>query len=222
LLKESRAIVTPIAGTTRDYLEESISIGGILFRLIDTAGIRPSDDVIEVEGIDRSWRSVKVADLILLLVDASMPVNPDDLSPFLTRLERFQQIILVLNKSDIAKVQPEEFFEPEVFRKAPAVLISARTGEGIAALEQRMLDAVAGRRGEVAEGGTLTNSRHLDAIIRGRFSLSNALKALKEGATGDLVAFDIRESLSALGEITGEVTSDEVLNNIFANFCIGK
>jgi tRNA modification GTPase len=85
-----------------------------------------------------------------------------------------------------------------------------------------MLEAVAGTKGEVAEGGTLTNARHLDAIIRGRLSLSNALEALKEGATGDLVAFDIRESLSALGEITGEVTTDEVLNNIFANFCIGK
>lgn len=222
-LKESRAIVTPIPGTTRDYLEENVSIGGILFRIIDTAGIRPSVDLIEVEGIDRSWRYVKAADLILLLVDASMPVTPDDVAHFLGELDESQHLIVVLNKSDIASdLQPEKVVGPVIFRRVPCVVISAVTGEGLALLEQRMLESVASRKLDMADGGAVTNQRHLEAINRGRLSLSDALGALKKGVTNDLIAFDIRESVAALGEITGEVTTEEVLNNIFAKFCIGK
>ncbi len=222
-LKESRAIVTPIPGTTRDYLEESVSIGGILFRIIDTAGIRPSVDLIEIEGIDRSWRSVKAADLILLLVDSSMPVNPDDHISFLGQLDESQQVIVVLNKSDIAHdLRPDKAVGPEIARRFPVVTISAVTCEGVAALEQKMLESVAARKQDMADGGAVTNQRQLEAINRGRSALSGALSALRNGVTNDLIAFDIRESLAALGEITGEVTSEDVLNNIFAKFCIGK
>ena len=222
-LKESRAIVTPVPGTTRDYLEESVSIGGILFRIVDTAGIRPSVDLVEVEGIDRSWRSMRVADLILLLVDASIPVNPDQLLPFLDGLDESQQMILVFNKSDIAHdVRPENALGPEITRRVPCVVVSSVTGSGVAALEKKMLESVASRRHDMTDGGAVTNRRHLEAINRGRVSLSSALSALRGGATNDLVSFDIRESLAALGEITGEVTTEEVLNNIFAKFCIGK
>jgi tRNA modification GTPase len=222
-LKESRAIVTPVPGTTRDYLEESVSIGGILFRIIDTAGIRPSVDLIEVEGIDRSWRSVKAADLILLLVDASMPVNPDDLSSFLSELDESQEMIVVFNKSDIAEsIQPDVPLGPEIVRRLPSVVISALTGEGVAGLEKQMLELVASRKLDSADSVAVTSQRQLHAINRGRGSLSSALAGLEKGATNDLIAFDIRECLSALGEITGEVTTEDILNNIFAKFCIGK
>jgi len=220
-LKESRAIVTPVPGTTRDYLEENVSIDGILFRVIDTAGIRPSVDLIEVEGIDRSWRSVRMADMIILVIDSTSAFGRDDVVGFLDELDDSQHLIVALNKSDLSPSLKAEALLPAHVR-VPCVAVSALTGEGVEELEQKMLESVADRKSDMVAGGAVTSRRHLDAINRGTRSLSGALRALRSHATYDLLAFDIRESIAALGEITGEVTTEDILNNIFSKFCIGK
>jgi tRNA modification GTPase len=216
LLKESRAIVTPIPGTTRDYLEESVTISGILFRLVDTAGLGESTESIEAEGIARSWKSIQRADVILHVVDATSDV-PRDEEASGVKPDPGQFRVFVLNKVDVAP--PATGWK---VGEGPVALISAKTGEGIKGLSDLLVRSVGEKNIGSHENVQITSRRHHDALSGAALSVANALRALREGRTNEFISFEVREAVSKLAEITGEVTSEEVLNAIFSSFCIGK
>lgn len=223
LLKESRAIVTSIPGTTRDYLEESLTLEGILFRITDTAGIRESEDAIEAEGIARSFRSLESSDIVLLVTEADANERETDEIIRSIRITGRQELVLVRNKIDrtpgekerVARVEPGSGNRTEIW-------LSALTGAGVHSLAGELVHLVA--RSEISreESVCVLSERHAESLLKGARSLETALRSLGSGLTNEFVAFDIRESVSALGEITGEITSEEILNSIFSEFCIGK
>ena len=218
LLNEERAIVSAIAGTTRDTIEESLNIEGIEFRLIDTAGLRNhTADVIEKIGIERSREVMKKADIIVYLFD----VQEESAEELLTQKEQLQQggstFLLVGNKVD---AQPVPAIR-EKFSHIPILYISAQEKENIQALKQALYDLVAG--GEVSREGTIvTNARHYAALQQVMQSLSDIENGMDTHLSGDLIALDIRRCLHYLGDITGEVTTEDKLDYIFSKFCIGK
>lgn len=213
LLGEDRAIVSDIAGTTRDTIEEVMNLDGILFRFIDTAGIRETSETIEKIGIERTFRKISEADIVLGLVDAtqSLQAIQTAIRSIEERVDREHQTLLILlNKSDLG--------QPEV--KAD-LRISAKTGEGLDLLRSQLVTA--GRRLTDTQNAVLvTNLRHYKALKHASESLRAVAQGLDEGIPTDLVAQDLREALYYLGSITGEITTDEVLGSIFSRFCIGK
>ncbi len=223
LLKESRAIVTPVPGTTRDYLEENVSIDGILFRLKDTAGLRQSNDAVESEGIARTFSSLETADVILLVEEAIAP--PEGREELIKSLPASgeQEFILVMNKIDLLRGENERVSEIEwKGRQRAEVWVSATSGRGVHMLADQMVHAVSESGLSTHETVRVISRRHAESLLRGARSLRSALDSLGQGMTNEFIAFDIRESLSALGEITGEISSEEILNSIFSEFCIGK
>jgi tRNA modification GTPase len=218
LLNEDRAIVSEIPGTTRDTIEEVINIDGILFRLIDTAGIRQhTADVIESVGVKRSLEKMKQADLVLYVFDTTETIS--DLRTVTAELESNNiKFLLVANKIDMGTETElkEKFgdFENIVF-------VSAKNGLHLEALKERMVDVVL--QGQVqTESTIITNARHFHALQQLYSSLLDVQKGLTEKLPGDLLALDIRRSLHYLGEITGEITNEDQLDYIFSKFCIGK
>ena len=211
LLKEARAIVSEIPGTTRDVIHEDISIDGILFKLYDTAGIRYSEDTIEREGVDRSKRIVKDSDLILLVVDATQPY-PINLYNELLNLTKKNQILIVLNKIDLNN---------EIVQKVDAK-ISCLTGEGIENLLSLMKEYSIGELNYSEKNAILTNIRHFEALNSAKEHLSNSIEALNENMSDEFIAVHLRNAETCLGEIIGLVTSEDILNNIFSKFCVGK
>lgn len=214
LLDKERAIVTSIAGTTRDILEDELKIHGMHFRLIDTAGIRQEADLIEKEGIRRSLQAMQKADLILLVMDASKEFSEEDKN-VLERVPR-NQAILVWNKCDLnhGTLQTLDFTH--------VVQISAKEKWGLEALHKQ-IDAILWKRGMPSkEEIVITNARHQDAIVQARSSCARVIKGLKEGASPEFITIDLRESLYALGKLIGNDISEEILNAIFSKFCIGK
>ncbi len=221
ILKESRAIVTHIPGTTRDFLEESISISGVLVRLVDTAGLRTPGDLVEAEGISRTMEIVRNADVILVAEECTNYQRTEDILSSLPDLGPFQRVVIARTKADL-KLESPNVASVVSERSVPSVEVSALTGYGIRELEQALLD-VAGLKGLGSEVAlAVTNRRHWDALNRSVESLDSALASLRGGATNEFVAFDLREGVSHLAGITGEVTSEELLNHIFSRFCIGK
>jgi tRNA modification GTPase len=219
LLQEERAIVTHLPGTTRDSLEEQISIDGIAFRLVDTAGLREPDNVAEEQGIMRSRTAVKSADVILYVVDSSIPHTTEEIpEPLMLRSEG-QKVVLALNKADL-QVSSEVGELERRLSPFCSVRVSAKTGRGLAELKSALLNSV----GEIAgnDAVRLSNLRHLAAVQGALVSLERGIEGLQAGLTHEFVASDLRESAQALALITGEVTSGDVLNEIFARFCIGK
>jgi tRNA modification GTPase len=218
ILNEERAIVSEIPGTTRDTIEEVINIDGILFRLIDTAGIRQhSHDVIETAGIERSYLKMKQADLVLYLFDVNQ-VSTGELKKIETELsQQTTKYLLAGNKIDAAK---ENSFDKK-FQAGHLVFISAEKKQNIDRLMSEMVSAVL--EGEIETESTIvTNLRHYQALQQLYTSLLDIRKGLNENLPGDLVALDIRRALHFLGEITGEVTNEDQLDYIFSKFCIGK
>jgi tRNA modification GTPase len=225
LLEEERSIVTPVPGTTRDAIEESVTLGGILFRLTDTAGIRGSSDLVEAEGVERAKARVRAAEVILLVEDLASGVEASEIEGVLSGLLTRQHLVVALNKCDLVadSVRREEDVAARFAgRGARLVRTSARTGEGMEELRRALLDSVIAESGETPEGMVVTSLRHLEALERGRGMLASALAGLSEGRTNEFISLDVREAVAALGEITGEVTSEEILQGIFARFCIGK
>ena len=223
LLRQDRAIVTPVPGTTRDALEESIVIDGILFRLTDTAGLRETTDQVEQLGVERSRTAASGADILVHIMDASVSSSVDDHLQRMSVHSGEQHFIPVLNKCDLLGVWPA----PGIARignagKAPVVAVSARTGQGLDALRAQLAQTAAGDTTLGSEEVCITNERHRDALEKARVSLDRASSGSKAGSSEEYLAFDIREAVSALAEITGEVTSQEVLDHIFERFCIGK
>jgi tRNA modification GTPase len=203
------AIVTDIAGTTRDVLHEHISIEGMPLHIIDTAGLRKTDDAVEQQGIERARQAASSADHILLMIDASDPKLPD------IQLPGGVSQTVVLNKIDLSD-------NPVLPHGLPTVdlAVSVKTGEGIAELKSHLLK-VAGRD-ESVEGVFIARRRHLDALQTARDACSNALNRLQENTMPELAAEDLKLAQQALGEITGKFDTEDLLGRIFADFCVGK
>jgi tRNA modification GTPase len=219
LLNEDRAIVSDIPGTTRDTIEEVINIDGILFRLIDTAGLRnKSTDFIENVGIEKSLQKMKQADVVVYLFDVAETM-PDELQK--TASELLQQninFILVGNKIDI----PGDKEAREKFSAISGVVfLSAKSHTHLEVLKEKMIDVVL-QENVQAENVIVTNARHYHALTEVSNSLRDISEGLKTSIPGDLLALDIRRCLQYLGEITGEITNEDQLDYIFSKFCIGK
>lgn len=213
LLHEEKAIVSDIQGTTRDVIEDIIQIQGITFRFADTAGIRKTRDTIEQMGIERSLRAMNHANIVLLLSESGIEF-PD------IRIPEGKKVIRVINKSDINH-PPSSFIYNKV-SPGGYIHISALTGAGIPLLERELIQAA--DIPEINDNALIvTNLRHYEALIRAQEDIRRVLAALSDQVSGDLIAQDLRHCLHHLAEITGgEITTDEVLGNIFRNFCIGK
>lgn len=210
------AIVTEMPGTTRDVLREQIHIEGIPLHLVDTAGIRDTEDAVEIEGIRRARAALDSADLVLNVVDAASEDDASDVGPRASARQ-----INVFNKVDLLDPAGRLALEREIATQAlPAVLISAKTGENVDGLRSAILDAV-GASGP-QEGSFSARQRHIDALKRVGAHLREGRVQLVDHQAGELLAEELRLAQRALGEITGEVTPDDLLGEIFASFCIGK
>ena len=222
LLREDRSIVTDIPGTTRDTIEEQISMRGISMRFVDTAGIREASDMIESIGIERSKDAFNKADLILLLLDPSQPVSDEDRQ--LIDMIQGRQAIVIINKTDAVSNIKEHLLSQGIARELldTAVYISAKTGDGITELEDRIEKIVTGGRMRREEDVLVTNVRHADLINKAADELGEALTMIKTGEAMDLIEINIRAAFDALGEITGETASGEVIDEVFSRFCLGK
>jgi len=212
LAGEDRAIVTAIPGTTRDALRETIQVSGIPLHIVDTAGLRETEDVVERLGIDRSWREIERADVVLHLLDARTGMTPDDLT-IASRLPAGVEQILLFNKADLI----EHSFGREILDDRVTLWLSAKTGEGIGALEQELLRIAGWQAG--AEDVFLARERHLQAIQN---ALTRLLAAETQWDHLELLAEELRLAQEALAMITGEFTPDDLLGEIFSRFCIGK
>jgi tRNA modification GTPase len=208
LLEQDRAIVTAIPGTTRDLVSEVAAIDGIPIKFVDTAGIRPGQDLVETLGIERSYQAMADADLTLVVVDFSEPIEPGDIT-LIDRAKQQGRYILVGNKSDLPRVADisEEFLN-----------VSAVTGEGIDRLRQRI--APAGARDQ--ESGFITSIRHQNLLRESIEALDQARKALEFGIPHEMLLLDLYAALRPIDAITGATTADDILNRIFSTFCIGK
>ncbi|HEY3376076.1 MAG TPA: tRNA uridine-5-carboxymethylaminomethyl(34) synthesis GTPase MnmE [Armatimonadota bacterium] len=217
LVGESRAIVTHIPGTTRDILEEQLEIAGVPLRLLDTAGIRQTDDFVEMIGVERSRASLAQADLILLVLDRSMPLTADDTSLFAVLHDR--PVIVILNKADLpARVQADEM---GYLGNAPVVHLSALTGDGMKDLVQAMQTLLLGG-GIASESPMLANLRQRQAAERAASFLALSLATLADGGSEELLAVDLMAAADALADLTGEQLRDDVIGELFARFCVGK
>lgn len=225
LLNEERAIVSDIAGTTRDTIEDEISIGGVGFRFIDTAGIRETEDVIEGLGIKKTFEKMEAAQVVVFLIDGSQLATDKDRLEDTERdirkvQERFpqKQIVVLLNKIDQLDNNRIDGLKKQIPELLP---ISAKTGQGVQQLKDQLLEFV--NTGALRNNETIvTNSRHYDALLKALQEIQKVQQGIDTGLSGDLLAIDIRQALYHFGEITGEITNDDLLGNIFANFCIGK
>ena len=211
LLKESRAIVSDIPGTTRDIIREEISIDGILFKIFDTAGLRDSDDVIEKEGIFRSRQTVKNADIVLFIEDVQQGESKS-LYIDLLNFSSPEKINKVLNKIDLDKSS----------NISADVKVSAKTGEGMDLLQKKLIEIASGGNYYSEKTVIVSNLRHYNCLRKSREYLINAHNSILKNLSGEFVSVDLRNAAISLAEIIGEVTSDDVLNNIFMQFCIGK
>lgn len=217
LALEQRAIVSHIPGTTRDVIEEIINIEGLPVRIIDSAGIRHSHDEIEQEGIRRSLEKLALADLVLFMVDGSQPL--DSLDHDLLSAISGKRFITVINKSDLPRILDER----ELPAGVPTVHISSKDGNGVDQLRMTIFDSFVGEQAATSQDHiALTTVRHRDIVSRAIEALDRFSCQVGAGASGELLAIDLRDSLAAIGEITGETTPDAILDIIFSSFCIGK
>ena len=223
LLNEDKAIVSNIAGTTRDAIEDELIIEGIKFRFIDTAGIRQTDDTVESIGIEKTFAKMAQSQVIIQLLDASSisKANATDvLSSVAETKAQYpeKEMLVVLNKMDLA----DKTLVSKIFSEQnPLLQMSAKTGEGVELLKTKLLDLV--QTGQLRNNDTIiTNARHYNALRLALENIQNVQEGLQTGLSGDLLAIDIREALYHFGRITGEISTDDLLGNIFANFCIGK
>ncbi|TVR78430.1 MAG: tRNA uridine-5-carboxymethylaminomethyl(34) synthesis GTPase MnmE [Chitinophagaceae bacterium] len=218
ILQEERAIVSEIAGTTRDTIEEQINIKGILFRFVDTAGIRDTTDKIEKQGVERALKKVELANICIYLFDLSTSTEEDVLKDIsLLKKNTETPLILVGSKKDL--VADNKLLKPKVSHEV--LYISKTEKESVEALKEHLYQQVAAMKRE-AGSHILSNVRHYEALAKAGEAIDASIEGLLEDRSGELVAFDIKSALNNLGEITGSVSTDDLLENIFRNFCIGK
>jgi len=215
LLNEERAIVSDIAGTTRDTIEDELTIGGIVFRFIDTAGIRDTADIIEALGVERTLEKMKQAKLIIYMADAAQSIS--EIEEQVRGLDQLAIPYLILvNKADLISADQRKAFE-----SLNAVFISAKEKQGIDELKTTLLEQVNLHHINTSET-LVTNIRHVEALKQTEHALQRVLANVDNPVTSDFLAMDIKQALHYLGEITGTVTTDDLLENIFTKFCIGK
>lgn len=217
LLRENRAIVTHIPGTTRDIIEETVNLGGLAVQLLDTAGIRHTEDLVEREGISRALDKIPLADLVLFVLDSSRPFNDED--RLILDAVKGKTTIAVLNKSDL----PLALVLPPEMGGVPRAALSAGTGAGIDGLRGLIRTTfLHGSALDSREFVAISRARHRDALTSAASALRQFVAGLGEGRELETLAIDLRDALSAVGQVTGETTADDVLDVVFSSFCIGK
>lgn len=218
LLNEDRAIVSDIAGTTRDTIEEVLNINGIQFRFVDTAGLRETEDEVEKIGVSKALEKVNVSAVYIYLFDGSV-MSLEEVQKDLSELPDSIARVVVANKSDLMSDEIILKFNNEL--EDSVVFISAKNNDSIELLQEKLLEVIDAN--QLNNNQTIiTNARHFEALSRAEEDLVKVDQGLQMGVSGDFVAMDIRQTLHHLGSITGEVSTDDLLGNIFANFCIGK
>lgn len=227
LLNEERAIVSDIAGTTRDTIEDELVINGIGFRFIDTAGIRDTKDVVESIGIKKTFEKIEQAQVVMYLVDSVLcsAISLESLNVEIGKIKNqfpLKPVIVVLNKVDqLSQKELTNILDQLTTYNIQPITISAKNKEGIEDLKNQLLSFV--NTGALRNNETIvTNTRHYDSLLKALEEIQKVTFGLNSGLSSDLMAIDIKQALYYFGEITGEVTNDELLGNIFANFCIGK
>jgi len=219
LLQEDKAIISAIAGTTRDSIEDEITIGGIGFRFIDTAGIRETQDEIEQIGIQKTFEKVAAAAIVLYLIDSN--AFDHEKTAHQEKVRQLKQqysdkaIWILFNKNDNGAIKT-----PNEFEGFPCLRLSAKNKSGINTLKEALVQHM--HRNNYQDESIITNSRHYAALTNALIEIGKVQEGMENQLSSDLLAIDLRQALFHLGEITGEVTNDELLGNIFANFCIGK
>ncbi|MDI9341053.1 MAG: tRNA uridine-5-carboxymethylaminomethyl(34) synthesis GTPase MnmE [Sediminibacterium sp.] len=220
LLEDDRAIVSDIPGTTRDVIEDEIVIDGVLFRFMDTAGIRTTSDIIEQIGVNKAFEVIKKSAIVIYLFDAH-ELSSGDLQQEIHLIKEYigtSQLVIVANKTD---VENETDLQKEFAAYSDMLFISAKTHKNIEALKQRLVSLFDSRTVNTTET-IVTNARHADSLRKAFDALQNVNKGLTDHIPGDLLALDIRYALDELGSITGQVTTEDLLDSIFTRFCIGK
>jgi tRNA modification GTPase len=218
ILKKERAIVTSIAGTTRDTVEEFINIKGLAVQLVDTAGILEHRDDIEKEALNRTQKALQASDLVIFVLDGSSPVTAED--RILAKQARLKKTVVAVNKCDQTRridLAGLNGLIPET-----VVEVSALENRNIEQLEELIYRSVFDSRSNFDEGVVISNARHIEALKRSRQHLETSLETLEKGLSLEFVSLDVKKALDAIGELTGEVLSDDVLDAIFSKFCIGK
>lgn len=220
LLQEDKAIVTAIAGTTRDTIEETVTIRGIPLTLMDTAGIRETDDLVEQIGVQRSQEAIQRSDLILLVLNQSQVLTEEDRR--LLQVTADKKRIILLNKADLDKQVTKEDLAEVITANSPVITTSMRTDQGIEQLEEAIMTLFMG--GEIAEQDMtyISNARHIQLLKEALAALDEVLKAVDLGVGVDLIQIDLTRSWDLLGQITGESAPDELLDQLFSQFCLGK
>ena len=219
LLNEQRAIVAPIPGTTRDIIESTLNIEGIPLRLMDTAGFQRVNDEVERLGINLTKQKLKESDFVLIVIDQSRPLGQDDLDPILQ--SKGKKTLVVINKIDLPS-KLGNGADSEALSLFPSVKISALTGQGLDQLKKAMKDCILEDRIDTTSSHTVPNLRHRHALYNALQFFKDAEQRTKEEAPMEIIAFELRSGLDALGGITGETTSEDVLDSIFSQFCLGK
>jgi tRNA modification GTPase len=219
LIQEDRAIVTPIPGTTRDLIEETLNIQGIAVIIADTAGLHDSDDPVEIIGIEKAQKYIKESDLILFMTDASDPLTHEDYNIYKTI--RNKRVVLVINKSDLV----DETFEPaipESWRNIPRIKMSALYGTGLNELKDLIVNLSIGEYGFETKNAIIPSLRHKIALERSLGLCVAAIEEIRKDTSFEFIAIDIREAMDSLGEIIGDTANEEIVDQIFNRFCIGK
>lgn len=219
LLHEDKAIVTDVAGTTRDVIEEYVNVSGVPLKLIDTAGIRETDDKVEKIGVERSKKAIEQSDLVLLVLNAAESLTKEDLE--LIRLTNDKKRIIILNKTDLEeKLDRKEL--AEISENAPVYATSILKNEGVEALEEAISKLFFNGIENSQSTVMVTNARHVALLKKAQNSLDSVLEGISSGMPVDLVQIDMTEAWNLLGEITGESYEDELLDQLFSQFCLGK
>ena len=221
LLNEERAIVSEIAGTTRDTIEEVLNIQGVEFRLIDTAGIREAQDQIEAVGVEKTFEKIEQSALLIYVFDV-IKTQPEEVKADLEKLVNENiHFLAIANKMDLNPYTKAEHYTNDILTKDKFVPVSAVAKMNIEFLKEKLYNTVIANQLNM-ESTIVSNTRHFDALQKAHESLSDVLRGMNKGVTSDFVAMDIRQAIYHLGSITGEISTDDLLGNIFANFCIGK
>lgn len=219
LLREERAIVTDVPGTTRDTVEEYVNIGGVPVKIIDTAGIRDTDDTVEKIGVEKSRKIAEEADLILMLADISRPFDDEDEE--ILSIIKGRKAIVILNKTDLEPVLDIKTAFKDI-DESSIISISAKTGEGIDDLTKRLKDMFFGGEIEINNNVVISNVRHKNSLFAAKQSLEKALNTIDIRMPEDFVSMDLKEAYDHLGEITGDSIEEDLLDKIFSQFCLGK
>ena len=227
LLRDDRALVSDIHGTTRDVIEDTITIAGTLFRFIDTAGIRETDDTIESMGIERTFKKLNEAQLVLWVIDANTETSKiEELGKRIIEDAADKSLIVIVNKIDTLndgkRQEIETFMTNFIGTRGTVAYISAKNDLGLNSLEQILVKCATLPETGDANQVIVTNARHYEALLHASEAITRAIDGLQMGISGDFVSQDIRECMHYLGEITGEISTDEILGTIFSRFCIGK